>query len=116
MPWYGVNPNNLGAGTYNVDVIDAQGFSAGTTFTISGPSQIIITATQNGNQLESTVNGGTPGYSYNWTLNGVSVSTSSSFILTQTGTYILTLTDANGCVVSSDPVNVTNISTGISDI
>ena len=57
-----------------------------------------------------------PGYSYNWTLNGVSVNTSSFFTPTQNGNYIFTVTDANGCVVSSDPVSVTNISTGISDV
>ena len=116
IDWFGINPNNLGAGTYNVSVTDAQGSSGGTSFMISGPSQIIISATQNGNQLESTVNGGTPGYSYNWTLNGVSVNTSAFFTPTQNGNYIFTVTDANGCVVSSDPVSVTNISTGISDI
>ena len=116
IDWFGIIPNNLAEGTYNVSVTDAQGFSVGTTFTISGPSQIIVSVTQNGNQLQSTVSGGTPGYSYNWILGGVSVSTTVNFIPTQTGIYILTVTDTNGCVVSSNPVNVTNISTGISDI
>jgi hypothetical protein len=114
--WYGINPNYLGTGTYNVDVIDAQGSSGGTSFTISGPSQIIVSATQNGNQLESTVIGGNPGYLYNWTLNGISINTSAFFTPAQNGNYILTVTDANGCIVSSDPVSVTNIPTGVNDI
>lgn len=114
--WYGANPNNLGAGTYNVDVIDAQGASGGTSFTISGPAQIIISATQNGFQLEGIVSGGTPGYAYNWILNGISVNTSAFFTPTQNGSYTLTVTDVNGCSSISDPVNVTNISTGISNL
>ena len=105
--WFGVNPNNLNAGTYNVSITDAQGTFGTTSFTILSPSQIIVSVTQNGNQLQSTVNGGTPGYSYNWTLAGLSVATTANFIPTQIGSYILTITDTNGCVASSNPVNIT---------
>ena len=114
--WYGINPNNLAAGTYNVDVTDAQGSSGGTSFTIAGPSEILITAMQNGSLLESTISGGVTPYNYNWTINGVAISNLSSFTPTQNGTYILSITDANGCIVSSDPVNVTNISTGLNTL
>lgn len=114
--WFGENPNNLGAGTYNVSVTDVQGSSGSAVYTISEPLPLIITATLNGTQLEGTISGGTAGYLYNWTLNGVSVSTSVFFTPTQNGDYTLTITDANGCVVSSDPVNVSNIQVGILDI
>ena len=114
--WYGVNPNNLGAGTYNVSVTDAQGSSGGATYTINEPLQMILSATFTGSQLEGAVSGGTAGYTYDWTLNGVSVSTTDVFTPSQNGDYLLTVTDANGCIVSSDPVNVNNISTGISDV
>ena len=42
--WFGVNPNNLGAGTYNVSVTDAYGSSGGTTYTINEPLQMILSA------------------------------------------------------------------------
>ena len=114
--WFGVNPNSLGAGTYNVSVTDVQGSSGGTTYTINGPLQLILTSIYTGTQLEGSISGGTAGYTYDWTLNGVSVNTTDIFTPSQNGDYILTVTDANGCIVVSEPVNVNNISTGISDI
>ena len=114
--WFGVNPNNLSAGTYNVSVTDAQGSSGSAVYTISGPIQLLVSAILNGTQLEGTASGGISGYSYNWTLNSISVSTSANFSPIQNGNYILTVTDANGCIVSSDPVSVTNIPTGVNDI
>ena len=77
---------------------------------------MILSTIYTGNQLEGTVSGGTAGYTYIWTLNGVSVSTNDVFTPSQNGDYILTVTDANGCIISSDPVNVNNISTGVSEI
>ena len=99
--WYGEDPNNLAAGTYYVDVIDAQGASGTSTYIIYEPSEIIISATQNGLQLEGTANGGTPGYLYNWMLNGISVNTSAFFTPSQNGIYTLTVTDINGCSETS---------------
>ena len=52
-----------------------------------------------------------PRYTYIWSLNGVNVNTTDVFTPSQNGDYILTVTDANGCIISSDPVNVNNIST-----
>ena len=57
--WFGVNPNNLGAGTYNVSVTDAQGSSGGTTYTINEPLQMILSTFYTGSQLEGSVSGGT---------------------------------------------------------
>ena len=62
------------------------------------------------------INGGTPGYTYEWFLNGISVSTSDLFSPSQNGDYTLTVTDANGCTITSDPVNVNNVSTGVSSL
>ena len=114
--WFGINPNNLASGTYNVSVTDAQGSSGSTIYIISEPSELLVSATLNGNILEGIANGGTLGYTYNWTLNGVAVSAFSNFTPSQNGSYILTVTDANGCIAISDPVSVTNIPTGVNDI
>lgn len=114
--WFGVNPNNLAAGTYNVSVTDVQGSSGSTTYTINEPLQLIITSTYSGNQLEGYANGGTPAYTYEWFLNGITVSTSDIFTPSQNGDYTLTVTDANGCTTTSDPINVNNISTSVSSL
>ena len=114
--WYSVNPNNLSAGTYNVSVSDIQGSSGSNVYTITEPLQILLSATYTGTQLEGTVSGGTPNYTYNWTLNGITVSTTDIFTPSQNGDYNLTVTDSNGCVGSADPVNVSNIQVGISDL
>ncbi|MBE51249.1 MAG: hypothetical protein CMP51_06125 [Flavobacteriales bacterium] len=115
--WNGVNPNNLAAGTYNVDVTDIQGSSGGHIFTILEPSQISINASLNGNQLEASVVGGTPGYLFEWFLNGsIPVSNTAFFTPNQNGIYTIQVTDNNGCIAVSDPINVTNISTGNNSI
>ena len=114
--WMGVNPNNLPAGTYNVSVNDVQGSSGAAIYTITEPIQIALSVTYNGTQLEGIASGGTPNYTYNWTLNGVTVSVSDVFTPSQNGDYTLIVTDNNGCVITADPVNVSNIQVGISDI
>ena len=114
--WMGVNPNNLPAGTYNVSINDVQGSSGSAIYTITEPLQIVLSATYNGTQLEGNASGGTPNYTYNWTLNGVTVSVSDVFTPSQNGDYTLIVTDNNGCVITADPVNVSNIQVGISDI
>ena len=55
-------------------------------------------------------------YTYEWFLNGITVSTSDIFTPSQNGDYTLTVTDANGCTTTSDPINVNNISTSVSSL
>ncbi|MFH1319860.1 MAG: PKD domain-containing protein [Bacteroidota bacterium] len=95
--------NNLGAGTYNVTVTDANGCSSTSAITINNPVPISLTLTTVASTCETAdgsasvvaSNGSNP-YTYQWS-NG-----STNPIITNllAGTYSLTVTDANGCAVS----------------
>ncbi|QTN38384.1 T9SS type A sorting domain-containing protein [Cryomorphaceae bacterium] len=91
----------LGAGTYTVTVSDGQGQQASTSAVVTEPIPITLLLvltdeTLSGNSdgtASTTVSGGTPPYSYNWS-NG---SSQPSLLGLAPGTYGLTITDANGC-------------------
>ena len=103
---------NIGAGEYVVNVTDAAGCSVTASKILTEPDQLTLSI--NGNDpscygssttLSSTVNGGTPDYSYAWS----NAQTTSNITVTpnESTTYTLTVTDANGCSVeSSKNVNV----------
>ncbi|HRG87659.1 MAG TPA: T9SS type A sorting domain-containing protein, partial [Chitinophagales bacterium] len=101
---------NLAAGVYGVTVTDAAGCSVTAAFTIVEPTAIQLSDTvsnatcfgSSNGSIDVTVIGGTPVYSYTW----------STFITTEdasnlpAGTYVITVTDANGCT-ASDAYTVT---------
>ncbi|MBL0343395.1 MAG: gliding motility-associated C-terminal domain-containing protein [Bacteroidetes bacterium] len=116
--------STLAAGTYTVVITDANGCSETQSGTITQPSAALaITAGTNvnvacfgGNDggIDISVNGGTAPYTYNWS-NG---STSEDISNLASGTYSVTVTDANGCtqnqsVVISQPVASLNASAAI---
>ena len=98
---------NLSAGVYFVSVTDNNGCIASTNVLIGEPNPLIayatVTSDYNGTDIscagdadgmaEVLVNGGTPGYTYQWS-NG-----STDYFATDlaAGTYFVTSTDANGC-------------------
>ena len=92
--------SSLTAGIYDVTITDANNCLLVEQFTITEPSQLQVSVTMNQNQLIGTVSGGSPSYIYEWQLNNQTISTSSSITVQQTGYYVLTVTDANGCVES----------------
>ena len=97
----GQNPGGLPAGTYTVTVTDDDGCEGETTVTITDPP--LLDASGNSTQdvdcnnptgsISTTVSGGTGGYSYQWSPNGSGANPSGLI----DGTYIATVTDANGC-------------------
>jgi hypothetical protein len=89
--------------TYRLTVTDAQSASVVKTFTVSPlPNTVVITEnitnasspTANDGSVNISVSGGNAPYSYQWS-NGA---TSQNLTNIQTGTYTVTVTDANGCV------------------
>jgi len=115
---------NVVAGNYVVTITDAHSCTLVDTVTISQPSAITIfvSAVQptcagqaNGTASVSAL-GGTPGYSYVWS----NTSTALSISNLSSGSYSVTLTDANQCTSSStfnitDPAAVTANTTASDD-
>jgi gliding motility-associated-like protein len=100
---------NLTQGTYTVTVMDANGCQVTASITITQPPpltdvmktiNVSCNLGSNGGGV-STVSGGTPPYTYNWS-NG---QTTDSLQNVSQGTYYLTITDANGCTLT-DSVKV----------
>ena len=50
------------------------------------------------NEIVATASGGSGGYQYNF--NGEDTGTDNTFIITSSGTYVVTVTDSNGCTVT----------------
>jgi len=96
----GAVANGLSANTYTVSVSDANGCVATSTVIIGQPALISLTTSStpaacgSANGSASVIaNGGTPGYSYLW-YNSSTLSTLNAQL---SGSYTVTVTDANGC-------------------
>ncbi|MCZ8284417.1 MAG: SprB repeat-containing protein, partial [Bacteroidia bacterium] len=99
---------NVGANTYTCSVKDANNCATSQVVTITQPQALLIATSSfsniscfggNNGQISTTVQGGTPGYTYNWTpaqtnsgvLGGLSA-----------GGYSLTVTDTKTCSISAN--------------
>lgn len=97
----GATQSTLGAGTYTVNVLDANSCPGTTTVTITQPASALSvsmssTATNCGSNTgtaTATPSGGTTGYSYAWTPSG----TTGTINNLAAGTYSVVVTDGNGC-------------------
>ncbi len=100
--------SGLCAGGWNVLVADANGCDTTLTFTITEPAVLALTtgSTQSacgqciGTAVATPV-GGTAPYVYSWSQAGAVFSTDSLAIGLCAGLYSVTMTDANGCNVST---------------
>lgn len=94
--------NNVTPNTYTVTVTDANGCTGMESVTIEAPSEIILTtsttdATCDGATGTATVQvtGGTSPYTYLW--NDANAQTTATATNLSTGSYTVTITDANNC-------------------
>lgn len=112
-----VSVSNAGAGVITVQVTDKNGCTASSTINVSQPTQLSLSATLSTSSdggynincyggatgsITPSVSGGTPPYSYSWSTadgSGLVAGASVQNALTA-GTYLLTVTDANGCIIS----------------
>ncbi|MFH1320024.1 MAG: PKD domain-containing protein [Bacteroidota bacterium] len=118
----------LCAGTYSVILTDADNCIAAASVTVTEPLPVAasITSSTNvacygGNDGSATVSatGGTGTYTYQW--DDASLQTTDTAINLITGTYIVTVTDTNGCsaidsvtITEPDALSITSeVSTGI---
>jgi PKD repeat protein len=103
--WTGSNSSSatavgLAPGNYTVTVSDAVGCSSSTSINVVSNVNVNVqlsvtdSSAQNGSSsIQSIVSGGSLPYTYSWNAGA----TSSDLLLLSTGTYTLTVTDANGC-------------------
>lgn len=104
---------NLPAGTYSVTVTDATTqISVVKSFTVQGPSSALAVALSgqsvtcfdsNDGKLSATPTGGTSPYVYAWS-GGLPALSAHSNVLP--GLYYVTVTDAKGCIVTSDSFRI----------
>lgn len=116
--------SGLTAGSYQVQITDAQGCTVPRSVYVSQSIAINgnvtatpATCTQNNGAMTAFGSGGTPPYTYSWSNGG----TTQSITGLATGYYGLTVTDANGCfgtsggyVSGSTPINATYAATASS--
>jgi len=99
----------LPAGSYIVTVTDANGCVVTANVTITEPPLLTASINQfndvscfgaNDGSAAVTPAGGTPNYTYSW--NTVPVQTTQTATGMPPGNYIVTVTDANGCIVTAN--------------
>lgn len=91
----------LTAGTRNVIVVDANGCSISKTFTITQPAGFAMNtqyanpscSNSSNGSIAVTISGATPPYTYSWNNSA----TTSNISGLAAGSYVLYVTDANGC-------------------
>ena len=103
--WGGENPNAIGAGSYTVNITDANGCTGTANVTVTEPPAITLTATVipesevpgNDGSIDITVGGGAGGFTYSWD----SGQTTEDISGLDSGFYMVTITDGNGCTIDS---------------
>ena len=109
----GPTQSNLAAGSYTINVLDANGCTGTTTVVISQPSSALTIGMTNtpttcgGNSGTATVTsaGGTAPYTYLWSPSGGNSSLASNLTA---GAYSVTVTDNNGCQTTGNTTVTTN--------
>jgi large repetitive protein len=96
----------LAPGSYSIKVKDRLNASFIVSFTITNPSNMVVSTTStnpictsSNGTITANVSGGTPPYSYDWHLVP-NQNTATATGLSQ-GSYYVTVTDANGCATNS---------------
>jgi hypothetical protein len=112
-----VTISTLSAGTYMVTVTDANACTATKDIIVTEPALLTASNIKTNvsclgaatGSITTTVNGGTTPYTYVWS-NGTTLSNATNLIA---GNYTVTVTDQNGCTVTTSN-NITQPGTGMS--
>ncbi|MCW3071298.1 MAG: C-terminal target protein [Bacteroidetes bacterium] len=106
----------ISAGTYTVQITDANGCTGTVTVTVTQPPAISVSLASQTNiscnggsngAATVSVSGGTTSYSYNWTPGNPTGDGTASVTGLTAGTWTCTVTDANSCV-ATQTVNITS--------
>ena len=103
----GATATNLGAGVYSIKITDANGCVTNDTVALSQPTVLTASLIQNNVSCTGTADGyatatalgGTAPFSYSWSTTPAQNAATASGLIP--GNYTVTLTDANGCMVTS---------------
>lgn len=106
----GLTATGLGANTYTVTVTDANGCAATQSTVLSQTTALAISSTSVNpscntlpdGSIDVTVSGGTNTYTYQWSGGSTAVTEDLSGILA--GTYIVNVTDGNGCTIADTSI------------
>jgi gliding motility-associated-like protein len=108
--------SNLAPGVYQVTILDAGGCPFTSSYTLTEPTDIVITVddenditcfnAENGS-ISLSISGGTGNYSISWTKNGNTYATSEDLTNLGPGTYVVTVTDANNCGPKTETFTIT---------
>jgi gliding motility-associated-like protein len=97
--------SNVGAGVYTILVTDVNGCEVSEIVTLSDFTGTVTGSVGNAScfggtdgSIDITAEGGLPPYNYLWSGPDAFTSTDEDITGLQAGTYIVTVTDANGCV------------------
>lgn len=104
---------DLGPGTYNVTVTDANNCTGMTTVVLTTPSTMMVSIATEPNtscsggtgSITATVTGGTPPYQYSLD-GGVTVVSSNMFSNLMEGTFMMTIIDGNSCQIVESNISV----------
>lgn len=102
----GATATNLGSGNYSVTVTDANGCTVTASVTLTQPTAITVSATQDSvtcfglstGSATATASGGTGALTYSWAPSGITSATANGLAA---GNYTVTVTDANGCTATA---------------
>ncbi len=112
-------PDNSGisAGEYSFELVDANGCTNNRSFVINQPDELLITESSttdatvgaSDGTIDITVEGGTMPYTFAWSNGGIIEDLNG----VPAGDYTVEVTDANGCVVLSETITVTGVTSTI---
>lgn len=114
------DPINIKAGTYTVTITDFFGCQNVNTFVVAEPPAILSTIVNvvgpncynaNGGNIDLSVSGGTPSYTYKWN-NGALVQDPQNLGI---GVYTVTITDVAGCIKTTTASVTGNFTPPIAD-
>lgn len=96
--------SDLGAGTYRLTLVDANGCTSFSSYTIIEPTPIVVTGTivnedlNSNGSIDITVIGGVPNYNFIWSNN----ETTEDITNLNAGIYNVTIVDENGCITNTE--------------
>ncbi len=105
--------NNLSGMPYSVTITDGSGCTTVSAVSLTAPASLVASATDNGDGTATAQGaGGTGSYSYLWGAAALNQTTATASGLASS-TYVVTVTDGNGCI---DSTSVTVTISGLEDI